>query len=104
MEKPLIEIDSSLGYSHVRISLNQIKGLLNTYIRPLSGLKVRSSEGELLEVNAETLISLLINNLQRTQLLELLHMFQIIRKRKSNIQHYLEYILQGITIKDTLEI
>lgn len=101
MEKKSIEIDSTLGYSNVRISLNQIKGLLNTYIRPLKGLKVRSSEGDLFEVNTETLIQLLLANLSRNQLLELLHMFQIINKRKSNIQHYLEYILQGVALKNT---
>ncbi|QQZ08818.1 hypothetical protein [Heyndrickxia vini] len=100
MEKPSINTDTSTDYTSVRISLNQLKGLLKMYITPLSGLKIRTKDGELFEVNTETIINVLVTHLSRTQLLELLHMFQIIKKRKSNIKHYFEYILQGIVFKD----
>ncbi|MEK5521757.1 hypothetical protein [Heyndrickxia sp. FSL W8-0423] len=100
MQKPSINIDTHTDYSNVRISLNQLIGLLKMYISPLSGLKIRTKEGELREVNTETIINVLVTHLSRTQLLELLHMFQIIKKRKSNIKHYFEYILQGIAYKD----
>ncbi|MGE8203105.1 hypothetical protein ACQKP0_00865 [Heyndrickxia sp. NPDC080065] len=101
MEKKRIEFNPKEDYSNVRISLNQIKGLLNTYIRPVKGLKIKTNDGDRFEVNNETLINHLLVNLNRNQLLELLHMLQIISNRKSNIQHYLEYILQGISIGDT---
>nr|WP_259547881.1 hypothetical protein [Heyndrickxia oleronia] len=91
-----IVLESTIEYSSVRISLNQMKDLLYKYILPLNELNIRLSDGEQIQISSETLINLLLTKLSRNQLLELIHMFQIINSRKSNIKHYLEYILHGI--------
>ncbi|MBU5212680.1 hypothetical protein [Heyndrickxia oleronia] len=93
-----IVLESTIEYSSVRISLNQMKDLLYKYILPLNELNIRLSDGEQIQISSETLINLLLTKLSRNQLLELIHMFQIINSRKSNIKHYLEYILHGISM------
>ncbi|OOP66011.1 hypothetical protein BWZ43_23225 [Heyndrickxia oleronia] len=93
-----IVLESTIEYSSVRISLNQMKYLLYKYILPLNELNIRLSDGEQIQISSETLINLLLTKLSRNQLLELIHMFQIINSRKSNIKHYLEYILHGISM------
>ncbi|GIN39088.1 MULTISPECIES: hypothetical protein [Heyndrickxia] len=93
-----IVLESTIEYSSVRISLNQMKDLLYKYILPLNELNIRLSDGEQIQISSETLINLLLTKLSRNQLLELIHMFQIIDSRKSNIKHYLEYILHGISM------
>ncbi|MCI1591428.1 MAG: hypothetical protein LKH79_12890, partial [Heyndrickxia oleronia] len=73
-----IVLESTIEYSSVRISLNQMKDLLYKYILPLNELNIRLSDGEQIQISSETLINLLLTKLSRNQLLELIHMFQII--------------------------
>ncbi|MGE8206916.1 hypothetical protein ACQKP0_20605 [Heyndrickxia sp. NPDC080065] len=83
-------------YSKIRLSQNQVKRILNQSLQPLKYVNIEINNNEKLELKKEQIVELLLINLKRNEVVELIHMLQLILGRKSEISSYIKYILIGI--------
>ncbi|MBS4174142.1 hypothetical protein [Bacillus sp. FJAT-49736] len=86
-------------YAKVRLSNNQIKELLQQHIEPFSTITIRISQQEKKELTRAEVITKLMEELKRNEIVEMIHHLYLINKRKSNNIPYVKFILKGLISK-----
>jgi len=93
-----ISDDFPTFYSKVRLSDNQIKSLLQEYLPSHSVITIRVSREEMIKLTGIEAITLIMNQLKRNKVIELIHHLYLIDSRDSDTNSYLKFIILGIIL------
>jgi hypothetical protein len=79
-----------------RLSLNEIKDLLELYITPFKEMVIKFNTKKHMKISKTKAINILIATLNKEQLSDLLNQLQLINKKRWSDTIYLKYILTGL--------
>ncbi len=85
-------------YSKVRLSDNQIKSLLQKYLEFDTVISIKVTIEETIRLTGMEAITLIMCQLKRNKVIELIHHLYLIDKRNSDTIEYLKFIILGIIL------
>ncbi|MEC1376229.1 hypothetical protein P9D39_18200 [Heyndrickxia oleronia] len=83
-------------YSEICLSHNQVKHMLNQYLNSIKNMTIQLNEETLIKLTKGQVVDVLLENLKRKEIVELIHMLTMINERQSDVSSYMKYILLGI--------
>ncbi|MCI1590042.1 MAG: hypothetical protein LKH79_05755 [Heyndrickxia oleronia] len=83
-------------YSEICLSHNQVKQMLNHYLNSIRNMTIQLNEETLIKLTKVQVVDVLLENLKRKEIVELIHMLTMINQRQSDVSSYMKYILSGI--------
>lgn len=89
-------------YAEIRLSHNQVKNMLYQNLQSLQQLTIKLNKEKSVKLTKDQVVEILMSNLQRKEVIEIIHMLSLIVGRDSSVNAYLQYILLGIFTKEKM--